>query len=207
MIKHKSEKTPPTASEINISLLQGCIWESKVVDLFSRACAQKGSRLVARPLAHFQDLLEGRTGGLLGAVSQQGALVGMAALLSAENWTAARAVGLVTYPDLDGRLAALCGSEPVGVVQSLCVSDAARGQSVGLRLLMAARDWGFQERGALRVLGQIAQDNECGMKKFMKSGFALAATWPYINPDGTVVEKCLMEVRGQTTDVGGQERQ
>ncbi len=162
-----------------VQLLQGAEWLAPIMALHHRVRTDMPEAekkfLLARPADYFRPLLQGEGGCALGAIVG-GKLVGMVAVRTADHFTAAQAKTLVTYPDADGAVAALCKEQKVAVLQSLCLHGNWTGQGYSRALIEAALLW-CDRQGIGQIFAQTAEANSLCWLKFLQQDFAILGQW------------------------------
>ncbi len=187
-----SLKTAADAATISVVPLITQDWLAAVVALHKKAWEElpddKKHMLLPRSPDYFAGLLAQKNSVLYGAFQGEH-LVGMAAALRATNWFMAKQAGLVTCPDKGPEIRSSHSFSSVAVVQALCVLK--KGNGIALELIAATKAWSKQ-KGCSYLFAQVAQDNECGQKKFRQQNFDSIAEWFAPDATGTPREKTLL---------------
>ena len=150
--------------------------------------------LLAKPPEYFKKLLNGEGGTIIAAFNNAGVLAGFCAGLNKANWVQAKEEKALTFPDLNGVMAELCGDRPVSIIQSFCVRPREQGQTYSQGILDAAFVWHSGEVCAStggHLFAQVALDNRCSWTKFMRHDYVMEAVWAE-QVDGVMRDKVLL---------------
>lgn len=162
-----------------VHVLSGETWLKQVVGLHFQVRAEMPDSqrhfLLPKKPEYFGELLNGKTGVLLGAFVE-GQLAGFMAVTRSENFAAAHAENRITCPDDDGKLAKAFGDGAVAVGQSMCALVAHMGRGISRTLIQNAAVWARQNDCA-HLFAQVADQNITGWMRFMEQNFAVIATW------------------------------
>lgn len=158
---------------INITLLRKTIILHEKV----RSQLKEGQKLFLLPKSwkYFHDLLNGKTGILLGIMSDE-KLVGMTAVVRADGFFSAINKGALTCPYKHEKLPKGIESGKIAVVQSLCVLKEYGGNGYSDALLEEATNHAI-EINCKHLVAQSSESNKAGVDSFISQGFAITANW------------------------------
>lgn len=160
--------------------LAGLGWLPDVLDLHAQIHEElpeeKKHSFMVRGMDYFLPLLDEAHKGaaLMGVFDKYGLLIGMCSMTLQENWQSALGNDMLTSTNDVAHL--IGATEKVAVLQSLCLTNAAKGTGLGTELIQSAMAWAYRQ-GANHVFAQVAHDNPCSWTQLMRQGFDLAASW------------------------------
>lgn len=180
--------TTTTMPKFEIKVLSSELWLEVVMQLHSKVRLQVPAGmppfLVPKSKEYFLDLLNGKSGLLLGAFVGN-KLAGITALVFSDSFAQAHDDGIMTCPDESKALRQLYTKKPVAIIQSVCVDQ--KFGKIGLCKGLIAKALTYAEQAECRdVFVQIATHNELSMKVFQKQGFVQICSW-FIDYDRTLL--------------------
>lgn len=155
-------------------------WLPEVLDLHAQIHEElpeeKKHSFIVRGMDYFVPLLDPaqNKGTLMGVFDEHGMLLGMCSVAVQANAEQAIKDEMLTCTEAFSHVVGV--KEQVTILQSLCLTKAAKGKGMASELIQSAIAWS-QTQGVEHVFAQVAHDNPCGWVQLMRQGFDLVASW------------------------------